>query len=224
MSGSKVAANCVSCHGAHNVLPSTDPRSTIHPANLNQTCGKCHVNVTSTFAKSYVHAVAASTTDQYSDIIKKIYIWLIIAVIGGMVLHNFIIWFSYARAKYRLLHLQETVRRFDNSWVIQHLLIFISFTLLVITGFALKWTTSEWAFYLSKIGFNEQVRGIVHRMSAVLLMGTGTYHLFYLFFSRSAKGEIKALLPNIKDVRLFIVNMKHHLGMTKEHADFERYG
>jgi cytochrome b subunit of formate dehydrogenase len=222
--GSQVAANCVSCHGAHNVLPSTNPRSTIHAGNLQQTCGQCHVNVTAAFAKSYIHASPTSKTDRYSDVVKTMYIWMIVAVIGGMVIHNLIIYLSFVRAKYRALQLQETVRRFDRSWVIQHLLIFLSFTVLVITGFALKYTTGQSASLLAKIGFTEAVRGVAHRLAAVVLMTTGVYHIFYLLFSRSAKGELKSLLPNINDVRLFIVHMKHHLGLTSERAEFERYG
>jgi hypothetical protein len=38
--GSVVVANCASCHGVHNILPSSDPRSTINPANLDVTCGQ----------------------------------------------------------------------------------------------------------------------------------------------------------------------------------------
>jgi len=33
--GSLVAANCSSCHGVHNILPSSDPHSTINRANLD---------------------------------------------------------------------------------------------------------------------------------------------------------------------------------------------
>ncbi len=222
--GSKVAANCVSCHGAHNVLPSTDPRSTIHAGNLEKTCGQCHVNVTAEFTKSYIHAKPASKTDQYSDIVKTLYIWMIVAVIGGMVLHNAIIYLSFVRAKYRALQLQDTVQRFDRAWVIQHLLIFISFTILVITGFALRYTTGDTAYWLAKIGFSEAVRAFLHRTAAVVMLAAGLYHIYYLLFSKAGKGELKALLPTIKDVRLFIVNMKHHLGLTREHPDFERYG
>ena len=47
--GSVVAANCSSCHGVHNILPSSDPRSTINHANLDATCGKCHKGVTQKF-------------------------------------------------------------------------------------------------------------------------------------------------------------------------------
>src|ERR1043165_4347052 len=34
--GSSVAADCASCHGTHNILPSSNPRSMIAPANLTQ--------------------------------------------------------------------------------------------------------------------------------------------------------------------------------------------
>jgi nitrate/TMAO reductase-like tetraheme cytochrome c subunit len=47
--GSVVVANCASCHGVHNILPSSDPRSTINRANLDATCGKCHKGVTQKF-------------------------------------------------------------------------------------------------------------------------------------------------------------------------------
>ncbi|MEK7746944.1 MAG: hypothetical protein AAB576_09780, partial [Elusimicrobiota bacterium] len=35
-------ANCASCHGFHDVLPHTDPLSSVNRANMNKTCGKCH--------------------------------------------------------------------------------------------------------------------------------------------------------------------------------------
>ena len=53
--GSVVAANCSSCHGVHNILPSSDPRSTINRANLDATCGKCHKGVTQKFTLTRVH-------------------------------------------------------------------------------------------------------------------------------------------------------------------------
>ena len=55
--GSVVAANCSSCHGVHNILPSSDPRSTINRANLDATCGKCHKGVTQKFTLTPVHMV-----------------------------------------------------------------------------------------------------------------------------------------------------------------------
>jgi len=43
--GLTVTAVCTSCHTAHNVLPHTDPRSSIAKANIARTCTKCHANI-----------------------------------------------------------------------------------------------------------------------------------------------------------------------------------
>ena len=37
--------SCASCHGGHDVLPSTVKLSNTHPINLPKTCGKCHENL-----------------------------------------------------------------------------------------------------------------------------------------------------------------------------------
>ncbi len=50
--GLVVAATCIDCHGAHQVLPGTDADSTIHRAQVSQTCGQCHVGVSETFEGS----------------------------------------------------------------------------------------------------------------------------------------------------------------------------
>ncbi len=53
--GLVVAASCVDCHRAHEVLPATDPASTVHRKQVPETCGKCHEGVAEVFATS-VHA------------------------------------------------------------------------------------------------------------------------------------------------------------------------
>ena len=40
--GSQTVANCASCHGVHNILPSTDAKSPSTPRTCPATCGKCH--------------------------------------------------------------------------------------------------------------------------------------------------------------------------------------
>jgi len=42
--GSHDVATCVSCHGPHEILPATDPRSSVHKTNQLQTCATCHAN------------------------------------------------------------------------------------------------------------------------------------------------------------------------------------
>lgn len=54
--GLPMAATCADCHTAHGVRPSTDPMSSVHRANIPETCGRCHVGVAETYATS-VHGM-----------------------------------------------------------------------------------------------------------------------------------------------------------------------
>ncbi len=49
-------AKCYDCHGAHDILPVTDPRSRLSPANVAQTCEQCHAGATRRFAGYLTHA------------------------------------------------------------------------------------------------------------------------------------------------------------------------
>ena len=68
--GSVVAANCSSCHGVHDILPSSDPRSTINPAHLDATCGKCHQGVTRKFTLTKVHLDHDGAKDMGTVIVR----------------------------------------------------------------------------------------------------------------------------------------------------------
>jgi Cytochrome c7 and related cytochrome c len=50
------AAKCYDCHGAHDVLAVSDPRSHLSRANVAATCGKCHAGATRRFAGYLTHA------------------------------------------------------------------------------------------------------------------------------------------------------------------------
>jgi len=43
--GLTVTAVCTSCHTSHQILPHTDPRSSIHPANVAGMCTTCHARI-----------------------------------------------------------------------------------------------------------------------------------------------------------------------------------
>jgi predicted CXXCH cytochrome family protein len=51
-------ARCWDCHGAHQILPASDPRSPIAKANLVVTCGKCHAGANASFVQYQPHANA----------------------------------------------------------------------------------------------------------------------------------------------------------------------
>ncbi len=51
LSGDKKVAVCINCHTTHGILSSKDPRSSVYPLNVPQTCRKCHSN--SVYMKAY---------------------------------------------------------------------------------------------------------------------------------------------------------------------------
>ena len=42
--GDPKVAICTSCHPAHSIRPPSDPKSTVHPLRVADTCGSCHAN------------------------------------------------------------------------------------------------------------------------------------------------------------------------------------
>ena len=219
--GSQIVANCASCHGVHNILPSSDPRSTIAKGNLVHTCGQCHPGVTEKFALGKVHVDAPISADIGSVAVRwvrRFYLSMIFAVIGGMLLHNFIIW--RRKAILRRDAYPRTVTRMDKNQRWQHLILLVSFITLVITGFALKYPDS----WLAAIPFmGEKVRGIVHRVAAVLMIGASVYHLFYLIVTGDGRRLVLDLLPEPKDATDAVAVLRHHLGLGGEKPVFKRF-
>jgi len=219
--GSQVVANCASCHGVHNILPSSDPHSTINRANLVQTCGQCHPGVTEKFVAAKVHIDAPLSADTGSIAvrwIRKFYLALIVVVIGGMVLHNLIIW----RRKAILRRSQEhrLVTRMTRNQRVQHVLLLSSFIVLVITGFALKFPGS---WFSELLGMGERVRGIVHRVAAVILIGVGIYHVVYIAVSRQGRRLVMDFLPIPKDASDVWRTLAYYLGLGRDKAEFARF-
>lgn len=80
--GETRVANCASCHGFHDIRVSADPKSSIHPANLAATCGRCHAGAGPNFAKGNIHVVSPQTETQTGYMIKLVYIIVIAALIS----------------------------------------------------------------------------------------------------------------------------------------------
>lgn len=90
--GSSEVANCESCHGYHNVKPSSDTSSTINKKNLPQTCGKCHPGATEVLFTSKIHVTDERSDSPWVFLISRLYLALIIGLIGFMILHNVLDW------------------------------------------------------------------------------------------------------------------------------------
>lgn len=54
--GAAGAAKCFDCHGSHNILPTSNPASTLSRNNIIDTCKKCHPNSNKKFVGYLTHA------------------------------------------------------------------------------------------------------------------------------------------------------------------------
>ncbi len=199
--GSREAATCISCHGSHMILPQSNPLSTIHPDNVAETCSGCHPDADIRFALSYTHTALRDETNGINAVIRTMYILLIALTVGGMVAHNTIIMSKFIRDKYSAYKRKLSVRRFDRHAIVQHIVLAVSFILLVITGFALRFPDAWWVRFLSAAGLSEEARGILHRSAAVVMIFIALYHIFYIVVSHKGRKELSFFLLRGRDIR-----------------------
>ena len=224
--GSKVVANCASCHGVHNILPSSDPHSMINAGNLQQTCGQCHVGASANFTKGKIHLTSelisnATTHDlgvKGTRIVRWIYLPLIFLTIGGMAAHNALVWRRKVIARRQQV---RSIARLTANQRVQHWLLLTSFIVLVLSGFALQYPDSVLAWLL---GSNEYLRRIMHRIAAITMLVVGIYHLLYLAFSKDGRRWVRDMLPKLKDVRDVIGNFSYYLGLKHARPKIARFG
>ena len=221
--GSSAAANCASCHGFHDVLPSSDPRSRIHKSNLLATCSRCHEGATAGFVEGRVHATPDQEKDKAAYWVRFIYMFLIPLTVGGMLLHNAVIILKYVRDKYRAQKARTQYVRFTPIEVVQHTGLAVSFILLGVTGFALTYPKSAWAEGLVAIGMDEQVRGWIHRGAAVVFTVTAVLHVIYALGTRHGRYSMGRMIPRVQDLRDAGRNMAWHLGLSREKPRFDRF-
>jgi cytochrome b subunit of formate dehydrogenase len=217
--GSQTVANCASCHGVHNILPSSDPKSTINPKNLPQTCGKCHPGAGTRFAISQVHLTEGGKEPPPLTWVRDFYLFVIPLTIGLMALHQAGDWVRklirlrfQARAARRAAaaHGEPRMLPFER---LQHAVMAVSFLVLVWTGFALKFPDQWWARPLLLMEGKVSVRSLIHRIAAVIFMAVTVTHLVSLIVNRKLREHWKEMLPNTNDPREAMANFAYNLGL-----------
>ena len=230
--GATTVANCGSCHGVHLILPPDNPKSSVYRGNLEKTCGKCHPGANKNFTVGDIHATQKEKSDPIIYWISLIYIIMIVSIIGAMLLHNILDFLKKAKIK-KLKQMGYIVEekhghalylRMNLNERIQHMLFTISFIILVITGFMLQFPNSWWVTHIRDTVSNAfDYRSILHRIFAVLMIGTSLYHIYYISFTERGKQLIKDLLPNRQDLKDAIGVARFNLGLSKEKPKLDRF-
>ncbi|MBI5463439.1 MAG: cytochrome b/b6 domain-containing protein, partial [Ignavibacteriales bacterium] len=230
--GAVEVANCASCHGAHYIRPSSDSTSTINAKNLANTCGQCHKGANKRFVSGTVHVKKTSTEEPLLYWVATIYIALIAGTIGGMFIHNLADFIRKSKRKLAIRRgaLHEThagphlYLRMTKSERLQHGLLLVSFLMLVITGFMLRFPEAWWVRAIRDlIAAAYDWRGVVHRVAAVAMLAASAFHLYYIIFTERGKQLVKDLWFKISDLTDMAAVLKYNFGFSNEKPKFGRF-
>jgi len=230
--GSEKTAQCVDCHGSHNLLTPTEQASTLHPDNIQKTCSQCHEDVNANFAGFIPHADYTSSKNNPELFIS---FWamtgLLIGTFALFGIHT-LLWLYRSLADVMkapatvekvvvLDHRTEKhVRRFRVSHSILHLMIIVSFLSLALTGMTLKFPDNPLFSSIVHFFGGPHVMGLIHRIGASITFLYAAIHLFQLgmlFFKRkiTVRGLLKeeySLIPLLRDLKDLKANLLYFIG------------
>jgi len=122
-----------------------------------------------------------------------------------------------------------TLPRFSVHIVIQHLLIAITFLVLVATGLPVYFSDMFWAPYVISVFGGADTARLIHRIAAFVMMFTSAYHLITVFggtFLKLINNEFdykRTIIPRKKDLFDLIHDIKYFLGLEPYRPKMEKF-
>ena len=164
----------------------------------------------------------STTAGHVLDFVNVFYRIAIPSILGFMLFHNGLDWWKKARRTLAQQHGHGQIRMSPSERA-QHLVLLLSFLVLVITGFALKYPDTFWAAPIVRWEGDLPLRGIIHRVAGVLLIGTSVYHIVYLIRSGNGHRWIRDMTPRVQDVRDMIETVGYNLGYRLGPPQYGRF-
>jgi len=118
---------------------------------------------------------------------------------------------------------EQEFERFSIWFRIQHIVLFTSCILLIITGLPLKFPNTAWAGAFFQLMGGVTAGGVIHRIGATGLIVVGAFHMIYIYLIPEGRKEFRELFPRFKDVRDVVRNVSYFLGRSKTGARFRRF-
>ncbi len=235
--GAVEVVNCASCHSSHAIKAQDDPTSTVHKDNLVQTCGQCHPGANARFTVGKVHVSpeakeGAGGNHPLLYLVSSLYTLLIVVCVGGMALHNVL---DFTRKILRKLAIQKGLieeehvahrlyLRMTGQERLQHGTLVISFVLLVVTGFMLRFPEAWWVVGIRNLNSHAfEWRSLIHRVAGVVLLLAGVWHVCYLAFTTAGRSLFRDLWPRRRDFTDPLAVLKFNLGLSPVKPAFPRF-
>jgi len=117
----------------------------------------------------------------------------------------------------------EMFERFNRNFRFQHIVMFTSVIILIVTGMPIKFPEYVLSRYVVNLWGGIHNTTLVHRTGAVMLIYFMVHHLLYTVLSRRGRRDLVLLIPTPKDARDAVQNVRHFLGKTEEKPRFGRF-
>jgi len=118
---------------------------------------------------------------------------------------------------------EQQIVRFTLIERIQHIILFVTLIMLSLTGLSLKFYDSWFGRFMINLEGGFEARGKIHNIFAFILMGLAVFHAFYIVWSKHGHEQLMLMRFKMKDIKDFLLSIKHNLGLTKEIPKFERF-
>ncbi|MDR0666888.1 MAG: hypothetical protein LBF71_05705 [Campylobacteraceae bacterium] len=182
-------AACFDCHGTHNILKSTNPKSTLYGKARVKTCAECHEGSNSNFADFIAHADHTDKTNYPTLYYAYMFMTgLVVFVFAFFGAHTFI-WSvrlfvmrlkhpaAWKKAKEAMHNDSVKIQRFTTFQKIQHFFMAASFLGLSFTGLPQKFYTAPWAQSMIDFMGGPIAAAKLHHFFAVIMITVFLVHI-----------------------------------------------
>jgi len=233
---------CADCHGIHDVKPASgEAAAAAMKARLGETCRKCHPDATDSFADAWLSHSEPSLSKNSIVYLVKIGYWILIPfVITGLSLHiifHLVVLPIRTRFGARPAAGPHSSRvsqvtpsdvpkffvRFSILQRIQHLLVIVTFGVLVVTGLPQKFHDSAWAVELVRLLGGIDALRVAHRVAGYTFTGVAVIHLVTVITPIVLRRARMTMLPKRKDFQDAIGSLKYYLGLASEYPKAGRF-
>jgi cytochrome b subunit of formate dehydrogenase len=234
------AATCSDCHGAHDILPISDPASRLSSGNRLETCRKCHPEAARNSLDFDPHA--DHRTPDRDPVLYWVYVVLmtfLISTFGCFGLHS-VLWsvrslidvVKKGRPK-PLAPGDVAYVRFGPFHRVAHIVMVLSFLGLALTGLPLKYNHCEWAKVLARVLGGFAFTAYWHRMFGLVNIGCLVVYFFRMIGRlsvRPADGASRtgilfgpdSPVPTLRDLKDLLKAIRWFFGLGPK-PTFERW-
>lgn len=227
---------CADCHGVHDVAKVGADNARLMKGNLLKVCQKCHTDASENFPDAWLSHYEPDLEHAPVVFAVKLGYWIFIPfVIIGLSLQIFahLVLFPRVQRRRRQQGLptapvhdggdQRMVRRFGRRARIEHMLVMLTFILLLVTGLPQKFNDSGWAVWMTQLLGGIDLMRMVHRAAGITLTALCVLHVAVVLFGVLSGRMAMTMIPGKADFAAAIQNLKYYIGAAPAAPRFDRF-